>query len=51
MASSSSSPSRRNGKWLVIALIAIGTLAALIGIWKRGLRPVSPDAASTRRTS
>lgn len=43
--------SNTKGKWLVIAMLAIAIVAAVIGIWKRGLRPMSPDAqrAATQR--
>ncbi|CAN5672420.1 hypothetical protein BH09PLA1_BH09PLA1_26560 [soil metagenome] len=36
--------SNRRGKLLVIGLLAVATVAAIVGIWKRGLRPISPDA-------
>jgi hypothetical protein len=45
--------SNQTGKLVVITIIAIAILAALIGLWKRGLRPVSPharEAATTRAT-
>jgi hypothetical protein len=44
--------SSNRGKYLVIGLLAIAIIAALVGIWKRGMRPISPQAreAATRST-
>jgi hypothetical protein len=43
--------SNRRGKLLVIIMLAVATIAAIVGIWKRGLRPISPDSLpATRQT-
>jgi hypothetical protein len=36
--------SNKRGTYLVVVLMAIAVIAATVGVWKRGLRPVSPDA-------
>jgi len=46
--------SNKRGKYLVLVLLALAVIGAIAGIWKRGVRPVSPDAqrgaATTRDT-
>jgi len=36
--------SNQRGKYLVMTIVLIAVIAAIAGIVKRGLRPVSPDA-------
>jgi hypothetical protein len=42
--------SNKRGTYLVVVLLTIAVIAAIVGIWKRGLRPVSPDALRSATT-
>ena len=41
----------QRGTYLVIVMLTIAVIAAVVGIWKRGLRPVSPDAQRAAATA